>query len=89
MPVLRTLLALLVLASVAAADELAAEELMTQTFCRAFAACPEPTADDIDSALVAALRDYAARAGWTDPRTAQAWIEAAETVFVLRRRAKH
>jgi hypothetical protein len=40
-------------------------------------------------AAVAALRDYAARAGWTDPRTAQAWIEAAETVFVLRRRAKH
>jgi hypothetical protein len=40
-------------------------------------------------AVIAALRDYAARAGWTDQRTATAWIEAAETVFVVRRRAKH
>jgi RNA polymerase sigma-70 factor (ECF subfamily) len=39
-------------------NELAAEELMTQTFCRAFAASPEPTANDIDRALIAELRDY-------------------------------
>jgi hypothetical protein len=35
--------------------------------------------------VVAALRDYAARAGWTDPRTGDAWIAAAEAVFALRR----
>lgn len=39
-------------------NELAAEELMTQTFCRAFAASPEPTADEIDLALIAELREY-------------------------------
>ncbi len=38
--------------------ELAAEELMTQTFCRAFATVQEPTADDIDRALIAELRQY-------------------------------
>jgi RNA polymerase sigma-70 factor, ECF subfamily len=38
--------------------ELAAEELMTQTFCRAFATVAEPTADDIDRALIAELRQY-------------------------------
>jgi RNA polymerase sigma-70 factor (ECF subfamily) len=38
-------------------NELAAEALMTQTFCRAFAASPEPTADDIDRALIVELRD--------------------------------
>lgn len=39
-------------------NELAAEELMTQTFCRAFAASPEPTTDAIDRALIAELRQY-------------------------------
>jgi hypothetical protein len=37
-------------------------------------------------AVISGLRDYAARAGWTDRRTAQAWLEAAETAFPLRRR---
>jgi hypothetical protein len=31
--------------------------------------------------VIAALRDYAARAGWTDRRTADAWIEAAAMAF--------
>ncbi len=38
--------------------ELAAEELMTQTFCRAFAASKEPSADEIDRALISELREY-------------------------------
>ena len=38
--------------------ELAAEELMTQTFCRAFATSQEPTADEIDRALISELRQY-------------------------------
>jgi RNA polymerase sigma-70 factor, ECF subfamily len=38
--------------------ELAAEELMTQIFCRAFASRPEPTADDVDRALISVLREY-------------------------------
>ncbi len=38
--------------------ELAAEELMTQTFCSAFAASQEPTADEIDRALISQLREY-------------------------------
>ncbi len=37
--------------------ELAAEALMTQTFCRAFAASAKPTADDIDRALISELRE--------------------------------
>jgi hypothetical protein len=37
-------------------------------------------------AVIAGLRDYAARAGWTDHNTAEAWIKEAETIFVLRRR---
>jgi RNA polymerase sigma-70 factor (ECF subfamily) len=39
-------------------NELAAEELMIQSFHRAFARGGEPTADDIDSALIAELRQY-------------------------------
>ncbi len=39
-------------------NELAAEELMTQTFCRAFASSAEPTANDIDRALISVLREY-------------------------------
>lgn len=39
-------------------NELAAEELMTQTFCRAFARKEDPTAEDIDRALVAELSTY-------------------------------
>jgi len=39
-------------------NELAAEEVMIQTFCRAFAENEEPTADDIDRALIADLREY-------------------------------
>jgi len=38
--------------------ELAAEELMTRTFCRAFAASQEPSADEIDRALIGELRQY-------------------------------
>jgi hypothetical protein len=34
--------------------------------------------------VIAGLRDYAARAGWADRRTAVAWLDAAETMFVLR-----
>jgi hypothetical protein len=36
--------------------------------------------------VIAGLRDYAARAGWTDRRTAQTWLEAAETAFPVRKR---
>lgn len=36
--------------------------------------------------VIAALRDYAARAGWTDRRTGEAWIEEAEAIFVRRQR---
>jgi hypothetical protein len=35
-------------------------------------------------AVIAALRDYAARAGWMDRRTADSWIAAAEATFPLR-----
>lgn len=38
--------------------------------------------------VVAALRDYAARAGWTDRNTGEAWITQAEANFVLRLRPK-
>lgn len=38
--------------------ELAAEELMTQVFCRAFTSRTEPTAYDIDRALISVLREY-------------------------------
>jgi hypothetical protein len=34
--------------------------------------------------VVAALRDYAARAGWTDRNIGEAWIKEAEAIFVLR-----
>jgi hypothetical protein len=37
-------------------------------------------------AAVAGLRDYAARAGWTDRNTGEAWIKEAEAIFVLRQR---
>ena len=37
-------------------------------------------------AVIAALRDYAARAGWTDHNTGEAWIRDAEAIFVLRQR---
>jgi len=37
--------------------------------------------------VIAALRDYAARAGWTDRRTGDVWIEEAAALFVLRRSA--
>jgi len=39
-------------------NELVAEELMIQTFSRAFAISLEPTAEDIDRALIAELREY-------------------------------
>jgi hypothetical protein len=38
------------------------------------------------AATVAGLRDYAARARWVDARLAQEWIEAAASIFPLRRR---
>jgi hypothetical protein len=34
--------------------------------------------------VIAALRDYAARAGWTDRNIGEAWIKAAEAIFALR-----
>jgi hypothetical protein len=37
-------------------------------------------------ATIAGLRDYAARAGWTDRRTGEAWIREAEAMFTLRKR---
>ena len=39
-------------------NELVAEELMIQTFSRAFAAASEPSAEDIDRALLAELHEY-------------------------------
>lgn len=39
-------------------NELAAEELMIQSFCRAFTDHAEPTDDDVDRALVAELREF-------------------------------
>jgi hypothetical protein len=36
--------------------------------------------------VIAALRDYAARAGWTDRNAGEAWIKEAETIFALRQR---
>jgi RNA polymerase sigma-70 factor, ECF subfamily len=39
-------------------NELAAEELMTHTFCRAFAKGDRPTAEEIDRCLVSELREY-------------------------------
>jgi len=36
--------------------------------------------------VIAALRDYAARAGWTDRRIGETWIEAAASNFVRRHR---
>jgi len=35
-------------------------------------------------ATIAGLRDYAARAGWTDRNTGDAWIRDAEAIFKLR-----
>jgi len=37
--------------------------------------------------VIAALRDYAARAGWTDRNTGAAWIKDAEAIFVRRQRS--
>src|SRR5262245_37471275 len=34
--------------------------------------------------VIAALRDYAARAGWTDRNIGEAWTQEAEAIFVLR-----
>jgi RNA polymerase sigma-70 factor (ECF subfamily) len=39
-------------------NELAAEALMTHTFCRAFGECDAPNAEEIDCALIAELRQY-------------------------------
>jgi hypothetical protein len=36
--------------------------------------------------VIAALRDYAARAGWTDRNISEAWTKEAEAIFVLRQR---
>lgn len=36
--------------------------------------------------VIAALRDYAARSGWTDRNIGEAWIKEAEAIFVLRQR---
>ena len=38
--------------------ELAAEEVLTDTFCRAFVRHAAPTAEDIDYALIGVLRQY-------------------------------
>ena len=37
-------------------NELAAEELLTRTFCRVFAATDSPTSEEIDRALISELR---------------------------------
>ena len=39
-------------------DELDAAELMTHTFCRAFARSGTPTAEEIDRCLISVLREY-------------------------------
>ncbi len=39
-------------------NELVAEELMIQSFTRAFAASHEPSDEDVDRALIAELREY-------------------------------
>ena len=39
-------------------NELAAEELMRLTFCRAFAYSSQPTAEGLDDALIAELREH-------------------------------
>jgi RNA polymerase sigma-70 factor (ECF subfamily) len=39
-------------------NELAAEEIMKQSFCRAFAANDQPDSHDIDRALIAELREF-------------------------------
>jgi hypothetical protein len=39
-------------------------------------------------ATIAGLRDYAARAGWTDRNTGHTWIREAEAIFKLRRLTK-
>jgi RNA polymerase sigma-70 factor (ECF subfamily) len=39
-------------------NELAAAELMTHTFCRAFAKGDTPTAEEIDRCLISDLREY-------------------------------
>jgi RNA polymerase sigma-70 factor (ECF subfamily) len=39
-------------------NELDAAELMTQTFCRAFAKAGNPTAEEIDRCLISELREY-------------------------------
>jgi hypothetical protein len=37
---------------------------------------------------IAGLRDYAARAGWTDPKIAKVWINDAEAIFTPRKRSR-
>lgn len=39
-------------------NELAAEELMKRSFCRAFAGCDQPDSDDINRSLIAELREF-------------------------------
>jgi RNA polymerase sigma-70 factor (ECF subfamily) len=39
-------------------NELAAEELMTRTFCRVFVKGDAPTAEEIDRCLISELREY-------------------------------
>lgn len=39
-------------------NELAAEELMTHAFCRAFGRADAPSAEEIDRSLIAELREY-------------------------------
>ncbi len=39
-------------------NEVAAQELMVHTFCRAFAASPEPCSESIDRALLTELREW-------------------------------
>jgi hypothetical protein len=37
--------------------------------------------------VIAALRDYAGRAGWTDRNIGEAWIKEAEAIFALRQQS--
>lgn len=63
-------------------NELVAEELMIQTFSRAFAASHEPSDEEIDHALIAELREY------VDFRALSLQCNASERVLSVRRNTR-
>jgi len=63
-------------------SELVAEELMIQAFSRAFAESTEPSAEDIDRALLAELHEY------IDFRPLSLQCAAADRVFSIRRNTR-